>query len=234
MQSKWFESKGNALRLRKQGLSLRAIEQKLGVPKSTLSGWFKNVNLSTQQRKKLFENWQDGLVKARKHSALWHNHQKQKRLEKAQMEASQVLGSLDLKSIHLQELALAILYLGEGKKASEETSLGSSDPLILKFFLELLKSLYKIDLKRVHCALFLRADQDEAVLKCFWADALNLSIETFTRVYKDKRTIGSQTYPHYKGVCSVGYGDVSIKRRLMFLSQMFCKKTIEGACSSVG
>lgn len=227
MQSKWFESKDNAIKLRREGLSLRSIEQKLGVPKSTLSGWFKGVSLSTEKKKKLFENWKRALVKARKHSALWHNNQKQQRLEKAQMEASQVLDSLDIKNVHLQELALSILYLGEGKKVTDETSLGSSDPLIVKFFLELLKRVYKIDLRRVRCELFLRADQDAADIKQFWADQLKLPLETFTRVYKDKRTIGTKTYAHYKGVCSVGYCDVSIKRRLMFLGQMFCKDIVE-------
>lgn len=227
MQSKWFESKDNAIKLRKEGLSLRSIEQKLGVPKSTLSGWFKGVSLSTEKKKKLFENWKQALVKARKQSALWHNNQKQQRLEKAQMEASQVLGDLDIKNVHLQELALSILYLGEGKKVTDETSLGSSDPLIVKFFLELLKRVYKIDLRRVRCELFLRADQDAANIKQFWAEHLKLPLETFTRVYKDKRTVGTKTYAHYKGVCSVGYCDVAIKRRLMFLSQIFCKDIVE-------
>ena len=223
MKSKWYLLKGKATRLRKQGNSIKVIEKKLGIPRSTLSGWFKDIELSPNQEEKLFQNWKQALVKARKQSALWHNQQKEQRVEKARVEAAKVLDNLDLPDLHLQELALSILYLGEGKKVSDETSLGSSDPLIVKIFLNLLKRLYKIDLARVRCALFLRADQDTATLKKFWAKQLKLPLETFTRVYKDKRTVGSKTYSHYKGVCSVGYCDVAIKRRLMFLSQMFCK-----------
>ncbi len=53
MTSKWFKSKPEAVTLRKQGKSIKFIEKKLGIPSSTLSGWFKNILLTEKQKLKL-------------------------------------------------------------------------------------------------------------------------------------------------------------------------------------
>ena len=48
MRSKWFELKPDAIKLRKKGLSIREIELRLGIPRSTLSGWLKDIKLSDE------------------------------------------------------------------------------------------------------------------------------------------------------------------------------------------
>ena len=45
MQSKWFELKPTAVKLRRKGFSIGKIEYNLGIPRSTLSGWLKNIEL---------------------------------------------------------------------------------------------------------------------------------------------------------------------------------------------
>lgn len=225
MISQWYESKEEAIRLRKKGTSMIVVEKELGVPKSTLSGWFKGIVLSKKHTKKLSQNKLRALVKARKKSAVWHREQKENRLLLAKNEALKVLSKIDYNNSIL-EIALAILYMGEGRKTLDATNLGSSDPMILRFYLEALKKLYNIDLKRIRCALFLRADQDEAKVKRFWARELGLSVGHFIKTQKDKRTVGSKTFSHYRGVCSIYYGDVGIQRRLLFLAKMFCEKSL--------
>ena len=61
MKLKWYEKspwqlkKQEAIRLRKKGISIRKIEQRLGIRRSTLDGWFKNIRLSDAQNEKLLE-----------------------------------------------------------------------------------------------------------------------------------------------------------------------------------
>jgi len=117
--------------------------------------------------------------------------------------------------------------MGEGTKRKIETAMGSSNPLILKFFLTTLKILYKIDPKKIRCQLSLRADQNPDKIKHFWAKELNLSLANFRHVNLDKRTIGSKTYPQYKGVCYLSCGNVAIQRKLTYLSEIFCTKIIK-------
>lgn len=227
MQSRWFKLKPNARKLRKKGFSIGKIEYRLGIPRSTLSGWLKNVDLSQEQKERLTQNWKNALVGARKKAVLWHNAQKEKRLKEAENHALKILDTIDITDRKILELALAILYMGEGTKKKVETSMGSSDPLILKFFLALLKTLYAFDLKKIKCQLNLRADQNPEKMKRFWSKELKVPLSNFGYVNLDKRTIGSKTYPHYKGVCHILCGNVAIQRRLVYLSEMFCQKTIE-------
>ena len=141
MKSKWFEFKEAAIRLRKQGYSMSKIEKKLGIARSTLSGWFKKVKLTPSQRKKLLKNSKNALVEARKKAVIWHNKQKQKRIEEAECQALNVLNNINIEDKHILELALSVLYISEGGKTTDQTAIGSSDPLILRFFLSSLKKI---------------------------------------------------------------------------------------------
>ena len=221
MQSKWFNLKSEAVRLRKSGKSLPFIHQKLGIPKSTLSYWFKDISLTTKQKDKLHRDWQNALVAARKEAVKWHNGEKLKRIHIAEKKAIDVLENIDFESDSILELSLAVLYLAEGFKKNEETGLGSSDPNTLRFFLRALKKLYNLDVTRVRCELYLRYDQDPEELKRYWAKELSLPLLNFKHVHVDKRTIGRSTYDHYKGVCSIRCGNVAIRRRLVFLAEKY-------------
>ncbi|MDP4007268.1 MAG: hypothetical protein Q8P55_01570 [bacterium] len=227
MRSLWYELKPRAIRLRRHGLSIRDVEQKLKIPRSTLSGWFRDIKLSSKQRKKLYGNWKNALLEARKKAAEWHRTQKIKRLYEAENSAKITLAQINLKDKHILEIALALLYLGEGSKKNDETALGSSDPLILKFFLTALQNIYNIPVTKIRCELGLRADQNPDKLKRFWSKELHLPLSCFRQVNIDKRTEGSKTYSYYKGVCHIRCGSVAIQRKLVFLSRTFCKEITE-------
>ena len=226
MKSKWFGLKVRAVILRKSGKSIRYIEGVLGIPRSTLSGWFRDITLSKEQKKILDKNWKRALISARKKATIWHNEQKEKRLVEAQPQAHTTLRGLSMSSSDILDLALAMLYLGEGFKKSNTTGIGNSDPLILKFFIAVLKKNYALPLEKMKCELHLRADQDPLKMKKYWAKELKIPIKNFTSASIDKRTRGSATYSSYKGVCIVRCGTVSIQRKLLYLSKLFCEGVI--------
>lgn len=226
MKSKWFRYKDGAIRLRRKGFSIGKIERRMRIPRSTLSGWFKNIKLSKRQKQKLLLDWKNGLIKARKKAVLWHNKQKQNRLDQAKKEALKILKRISIKNRDILELALSMLYIGEGTKKNAETAIGSSDPLILKFFITALRKIYNFNIKKMRCELYLRADQDPSIIKRFWSRELDLPIGNFKQTNIDKRTMGTKTYPEYKGVCNIRCGNVAIKRKLLYLSELFIKKSI--------
>lgn len=49
MKSKWFKYKKEVLELRQKGISMTAIERQYGIPRSTLSYWFKDLKLTDAQ-----------------------------------------------------------------------------------------------------------------------------------------------------------------------------------------
>lgn len=223
MKSKWFDKKEDAVRLRKNGVSLRTIEKSLGIPRSTLSNWFKDIELSPVHANRLEENRTRALIEARKLASAWHQEQKKKRLLVAEEAAHEVMEQIIL-SGPILDLSLAMLYLGEGAKG-ETASISSSSPMILKFVLAVLKKNYNLLPSMVRCELHLRADQDAQELKDYWSQQLNIPVENFRYVAFDKRTAGRATYDRYKGVCVLMHG-VAIQRKLMYLYNTFCQQVI--------
>ncbi len=226
MISNWYRLKSQAIAMRKKGDSIRHIEAKLKIPKSTLSGWLRPVVLNKKARGILYRRWKQRLVATRKLAVAWHNLQKLNRLKQAESEAKNIIDKINSKDPLLLELTLAILYLGEGFKTSD-TGMGNSDPMILKFFISVLSKNYKLPVSKFKCELHLRADQDPDKTKRWWSKELRIPLTNFTSASIDKRTIGSVTYPTYKGVCIVRCGSVAIQRKLMYISKMFCQKVIE-------
>src|SRR3989344_8344419 len=150
MQSRWFELKPQAVQLRKKGYSIRKIEDRLGIPRSTLNGWFKDITLTRVQKDRLLNDWKKALINAREAAVLWHNKQKMLRLKKAEEEASKVFKKLNANDATILDLALAMLYLGEGFK-SNTTSIGNSNPLILRFFITVMVKNYQFDKGKIKC-----------------------------------------------------------------------------------
>ncbi len=226
MISKWFELKPEAIRLRRLGTSIRDVEKILKIPRSTLSGWFKDIKLDFKQRYKLTQNRLKHLKKARELAVKWHNKEKEIRLRKAESQALEILSKLDIQNQLIQDLALAMLYLGEGSKTKSGTGMGSSDPLILKFFIHSLVKNYNVSINKIKCSLHLRADQDPEKLREYWSRELNIPLENFTSASIDQRTKGRSTYSTYNGVCVVNCGNIALQRRLVYLSRKFCEKII--------
>jgi hypothetical protein len=222
MTSKWFHLKETVIELRKTGMSMTTIERKYGIPRSTLSGWFKSVELSASQRTRLMKNSQDGWLKAREKAAEWHRAQKALRLLQAKKEALETLEKIQLTD-EVLDLAFAMLYFGEGAK-NGMTSLASSNPTILRFVLAVLKRNYNVTPEMIRCDLHLRMDQNPEILKEYWSKELSIPLEQFKYVAFDKRSEGKPTYDHYKGVCVVSCYKVAIQRKLIYLYNLFCDK----------
>lgn len=228
MRSRWFKLKPKAILLRKRGTSIRDIELSLGISRSTLSGWFKDIKLTKSQYASLKEKRDNALVNARKKAIVWHNKQKTNRLKFAENEANKTLLQVGVGQ-QAVELALAFLYLGEGFKKSPTTGMGNSDPLILKFFLKVLLDVYKIDIKKIGFYLHLRADQDPSKMKKYWAKELGAPIDRFKKISRDWRTVGKKTYKNYKGVCVIDCGNIAVQRKLVYISRKFCEKIINNS-----
>lgn len=229
MRSQWYELKEIACELRRQGVSMSTIEKEYGISRSTLSGWFKNIVLSDEQRIRLTKNSRDGWKKARVSAVKWHNKQKAERLELAEIQAKTTLDKLIL-TPEVLDITLAMLYLGEGAK-SGSTSIANSNPTVLRFVLSILYANYKVTPDIIRCDLHLRSDQDGEKLKLYWSKELQLPLQNFKYIAYDKRSQGKPTYDHYKGVCVITCHQVAIQRKLIALYNQFCEKVSQ---STVG
>ena len=224
--SKWSNYKQEVLDLRKSGVSLPDISKKYGIARSTLSYWFKDIELGDKEKNRIKLSASERMAKSRLKAAAWHRNQKQLRLLRAENEARDIYASIEKSSATL-ELALAMLYFGEGGKENS-TTMGASDAFMLEFFLVSLENLYNLDRQKFRYDLHLRDDQNNDQLKQYWSSKLGVPVAKFGYVSKDPRTIGKPTKPGYMGVCQIAVGDISILRRLKALYRVYCTEVIRG------
>lgn len=227
MQSKHLHLKPTAIQMRYLGNSIKTIEKSLGIPRSTLSGWFRKIMLTSEQLTSLKNAQLKALKKARIKATLWHNQQKSQRIKTAEKQAQQLLNSIDLQNKAIQELAIAMLYLGEGFKKNQ-LGIGSSSPLILRFFMHVYLNNFNVKKDSLRCELHLRADQNPDETKKYWAKELGIPLKSFTYVTFDKRTKGSKTFDNYNGVCSLICGNIAAQRKLLYIAETYCKKIVNG------
>lgn len=217
MKSRWFNLKGKAILLRKKGCSITHIEKELGINRSTLSGWFKNIQLTETQKERLAQNSKNSLVAAQKKGAQWNADQGSQRRATIREDVEKFIPEkvLDKKT---GELIMAAFYLAEGSKTESSFCIANSNSAILKGIITLLRYLYSIDESKFRCSLHLRSDQNEKELKTYWSKLLDIPETKFHKTQFDKRVI-KKTYDHYKGVCVLYYHDMALQRRVLYLGE---------------
>ena len=217
-----IDDKRRAIELRRSGKSYRSIENELGIAKSTLSGWLKDVHLTQAQSKRLHQNWLEGLERARKMASQVHVTTKKNSINMHKREAKETVNSMKIDK-NLLEIMLVGLYLGDGFKVNGRVGLGNSNPRIVKLFLTLIRVLYTINEDKIRVQIFARMDQKETELIQYWSDLLTVPMTQFHKTQFDKRTAESKTKSNYYGVCAVSVSNMELQRHILALGDQMVK-----------
>jgi len=212
-----------AEKLRKeQGLSYSDISELTGVSKSTLSAWLKHIYLSDEQqiqlRKKMETNRASFAARAWPvNRERFHNARQQ-----AILDGSNILSELP-KHRSVDELSLAMLYLGEGSKSYGRVQIASTEARILRYFLTNLKRLYMIDEKRLSFRLNLinAAYPLEKELISWWKNELCYPNARFIKTQYDSRSTKELITDNYRGVCTLTYYDTYLQQRILSLANTY-------------
>ena len=192
------KDKGKAIKLRLKGMSYSQIKQKLGLSKSTLSGWLADYPLSPERIRELrdlnprrIENFRNTMRKKR-----------EERLIEVYKKVKKDIGKLSKRELFLCGL---FLYWGEGyKTAYTTTAIANTDPAILKFFIKWLK-VVKIPANKVRVKIHIYIDMDKNESVNYWRTQLRLPKECFRSVYVKKSELSGLSYKNGfgKGTCNL-------------------------------
>lgn len=215
---------------RSQGYTYTEIQQKLSmkIPKGTLNYICRGIVLTPTQRQRIFEMMQPVLAESRRKAVVANRKILEAKIEgyrKTNAELNEFMQDPRAKLV-----ALAILYLGEGSKwqGSRSPKVASSDPMIIRLYIDLLRECYGIPRTKLHARVQHRADQKSEDLVKYWSKITG--IKKFYPCYIDKRTIGKPTKKtNYKGVCSVGSAGTHIQLELAEIADI-----ISGAVRGIG
>jgi hypothetical protein len=214
-----------AVAFRKKGYSFSQINRALdsNVPKSTISFWLSGIELSSFQKQKLEIKRKKDLEGARQKALETKKKKREKYLKNLLNENKWIIS--ELKNIKTKKITLVMLYLAEGSKTRRGSiTFGNSDPLIIKLFLNLLRSCYEIDESKFRCTLQCRGDQNIENLEIFWSKLTNISLSRFYKARVDPRSIGKKSRKtSYKGVCRIDYFSANIFNEFLVIFEILRK-----------
>ncbi len=218
------EIKERARELRRLGWTYAEIKRILGVktPKSTFSHWFRDIQMPESYFQRVDLINYENIVKARERAK---EANKKKRNDLLTGKEDGILKQIEENQISpfIKKIALSMLYFGEGSKwcRGGGMRLGSSDPEMMKMYVNLLKELYGIPRDMLKCKLAYRCDQNHEELKKYWSAVLDIPLKNFYNSKPDPRTIGKITkIKSYKGVCAVYGGTTEIQIELEMIPHL--------------
>jgi AraC-like DNA-binding protein len=172
------ERKEKAIKLRKKGYSYNMISEKLGISKSTLSCWFKEMPFTPN--KQVIERIKRGPFKS---GQIRHN-QRVKDIAKIKGFAREELGMITGRDLWMVGLGL---YIGEGSKAYEASQIINSDPEIIKLAIRWFNEVCKISNDNITITMYLYPDNDDKECINYWRKITGLPIKQFRKTQIDRR-----------------------------------------------
>ena len=175
------------MRLRLAGKSYNEIRDEIGVPKSTLSGWFKHVVLSDSARTRLASRTSLGSATLIKRNRM-QTHKAEQRAREIRASAKEKIPILTKRDMLIIG---AVLYWAEGHKRlhvrdgkermSHSISFVNSDPTMIKAFLRFLRETLVIPIDDVHLTMRLYPHINEENSRNYWAKITKLPHSCFER-----------------------------------------------------
>ncbi|TSC85340.1 MAG: hypothetical protein G01um101416_920 [Microgenomates group bacterium Gr01-1014_16] len=169
-----------AIRLRKQGKSVRDIAKKIGVAKSSASLWVRDIILTLDQAEKLNSNSVKGRLRGGLKGALIQKQARMKREVLARKLEQEEFPHLTNREIRIAGLCL---YWAEGTKKSRSIVFCNSDPDMIIFFIKWLKTTFNISQVELKCAVGINEahKQRETKVKNYWSSLTDIPLVNFTK-----------------------------------------------------
>lgn len=198
-----IKDKNKAIELRKRGMSYSQIKSKLGVNKSTLSGWLSGMPLSEKRIRELTSHNPMRIERYRNTM----RSKKDARLNLIYKEVSKDIGLLSKRDFFIAGL---FLYWGEGGKVNKSMiSFTNTDPDMIKYFIKWITTCLKVKKERLYIILHLYKDMNIKDNINFWSKETGIKIEQFKKPYIKESKIAGLTYKSGfgKGTCTVRLND---------------------------
>jgi hypothetical protein len=197
-----YQERQRARELRAQSWTLKEICDELGVSKSSVSIWVRDVDFVPRPRN-------------RGHPAGPHHPMRVKKeaeIAQCAIDATAWMKSLSDRDVTMFALGL---YAGEGSKSGQEVSMANTNPLYLKVFVTWLRRTFDIDESRLRAVLYLHEGLDLDAASQYWSDLLEIPRHQFGKPYRAVADPSIRTAKHVNGCATARYSCALTARRVM-------------------
>jgi len=223
----FIEKRIKAQSLRGKGLSYKEIQKFVDVPKSTLSGWCKDIFLTEKQLNRLLENKLKGAARGRIIGAKKLQAKKRKQIKQLLNEGKKQIGKLTKRDRFITGVAL---YAAEGTKIDKEAAFANSDPIMIKFMMSWFREFCLVPEHKFRGAIWLHDNLSDSKAKKFWSKITGIPLNQFHKTYLAKNKTSSlkiRKNKHQNGVFSIKFSDKKILRLIMgWIAGVLGKKLI--------
>jgi hypothetical protein len=208
--------KGAARDLRASGWRLADIAAELGVSKSSVGLWVRDVAFEPRPR-----------LPARRREPNALQRRKAAEIAALQDEGVARLGRLNEQAFLA---AGAALYAGEGSKRDGSVIFANTDAQMMKWFCTWLRRFFAIDESRLSMRVYLHDGLDLEAAKKHWATVTDIPLTQFRASYRAKADSSIRTTKHPFGCAYVRYDCSRTHRAIMGL----VKALLSSNCDNPG
>jgi len=193
-----------ARQLRRTGLPLGEIAERLGVSKSSVSLWVRDVEFTPIPR----------ITRGRRRDPNALQRRKQDEIERLVEEGRVRIGRLSEREFLV---AGAALYAGEGAKRDGAVKFANSDPQMIAFYWAWLRRFFAVDETRLRVRLYLHQGLDLAASVAYWSALTGIPPSQFQKLYRAVPDPSIRHTKHVHGCVSIDYSCSATHRSIMGL-----------------
>ena len=211
------DNKELAVKLRKQGKSYNEISKELGIPKSTISGWFANKDWSIEIKAKLERH---AVCSAKRRLSLINARKRKCREELREKFKQEAINEFPLLFQSPLFVAGINLYWGEGhnKRGGGRVELANTDPKMISLFAKFIIKIAKVPKDKIRVWLILYPDLSEKKCKTFWSKTSGIPQSQFYKTQFIKGKHPTKRIEH--GVCEIQTYSVELKEKIFVWTEM--------------
>jgi len=201
-----IKEKIKVLKLRQKGRSINEIVKKLDVPKSTVSQWCRDIQLTQEQIERLSKRQESGSYKGRMKFLERVRRERIEEIAKLRKEGLKEIGNLNRRDIFIAGVAM---YWSEGYTYSGGDQVGftNSDPKMILFMLKWLREICKISVEKLSFQIKINKLHKNRIrdVENYWSTLTEVPLSQFNKTILIKSNI-KKIYPNP----NVHYGTLRI------------------------
>jgi len=208
-----LELKLKAKKLRKEGLSVKEIQKRLKVSRSSVSLWVRDIKLNKKQIEKLYLNKKTGALKGSIIAAMNKIQAREELTQRLMKEGIKDVGKLSKRDRFIAGIAL---YFAEGNKEDSSVVFSNTDPRAIGFMTNWLREICKVSEDKFRGALYIHDNLNEKKAKRFWSNITGIPLRQFTKTYIVKNNPNRfRKTKHIYGVFRITVSNVNLHRKIM-------------------
>jgi transcriptional regulator with XRE-family HTH domain len=198
-----LREQAQARELRAQNRTLQDIADLLGVSKSSVSLWVRDVPFTPSKRR---------YGPQRRPNRL--HEEKLAQIAELNQAGLELIGTMSADAFLAAGVAL---YAGEGAKTDDAVKFANTDPAMIRFFCRWLRTFFVIDETRMRVCVYLHEGLDLEAAEAFWSEVTEVPRSQFRKPYRAVADASIRRNKHEYGCVYVVYSCSRTHRAVMGL-----------------